>query len=417
MAKLQAIRGMNDILPEQSAAWQYLEAKFQSVVSSYAYAEIRTPIVEYTELFNRSIGEVTDIVEKEMYCFEDRNAERIALRPEGTASIVRAGIEHGLLFNQTQRMWYRGPMFRYEKPQKGRYRQFHQMGVETFGMGGADIDAEVILLSASLWRSLGIIDSLTLELNSLGSNDARAAYQSALVSYLTAREGELDDDSKKRLTSNPLRILDSKDQNTQALLNDAPSLIDFLDADAKEHFEELTDTLDKAGIQYIVNPRLVRGLDYYNKTVFEWTTNKLGAQGTVCAGGRYDGMVAQLGGKATAGVGFAIGEERLLLLLETLDALPKIDSGFDLYLAAQDKGLQVELILLAETLREKIPNLRIKTHCSGLKNILNKARQSGAQKIVLVKRSTDDALLSTLWQGDEVYQDVDVQTLIQNLSS
>jgi len=408
---------MNDILPEQSAAWQYLEEKFQSVVSSYGYAEIRTPIVEYTELFNRSIGEVTDIVEKEMYCFEDRNAERIALRPEGTASIVRAGIEHGLLFNQTQRMWYRGPMFRYEKPQKGRYRQFHQMGVETFGMPGADIDAEVILLSASLWRSLGIMDSLTLELNSLGSNDARAAYQSALVAYLSAREEELDEDSKKRLTSNPLRILDSKDQNTQALLNDAPNLIDFLDEDSKEHFAQLTQVLDKAGLEYVVNPRLVRGLDYYNKTVFEWTTDKLGAQGTVCAGGRYDGMVAQLGGKATAGVGFAIGEERLLLLLETLAVMPGLDSGFDLYLAAQDKGIQVELVLLAETLREKIPSLRVKTHCSGLKNILNKARQTGAKQIVIVKKAADDGLLMTLWQGDEVYQDINVQTLVQHLSS
>jgi len=408
---------MNDILPEQSAAWQYLEAKFQGVVSSYGYAEIRTPIVEYTELFNRSIGEVTDIVEKEMYCFEDRNAERIALRPEGTASIVRAGIEHGLLFNQTQRMWYRGPMFRYEKPQKGRYRQFHQMGVETFGMPGADIDAEVILLSASLWRSLGIMDSLTLELNSLGSNDARAAYQNALVAYLSAREEELDEDSKKRLTSNPLRILDSKDQSTQALLNDAPNLIDFLDEDSKEHFAQLTQVLDKAGLKYVVNPRLVRGLDYYNKTVFEWTTDKLGAQGTVCAGGRYDGMVAQLGGKATAGVGFAIGEERLLLLLETLAVMPSLDSGFDLYLAAQDKGLQVELVLLAETLREKVPSLRVKTHCSGLKNILNKARQTGAKQIVIVKKTADDGLLMTLWQGEEVYQDINVQTLVQYLSS
>jgi len=407
---------MNDILPEQSSSWQYLEEKFLAVVNSYSYGEIRTPVVESTELFNRSIGEVTDIVEKEMYCFEDRNGERIALRPEGTASIVRAGIQHGLLFNQTQRFWYRGPMFRYEKPQKGRYRQFHQIGVETFGMGGADIDAEVILLSASLWRSLGIIDSLSLEINSLGSNEARRQYIEALVEYLSERQEQLDEDSKRRLSTNPLRILDSKDQNTQALLNGAPNLLDYLDDEAREHFSMLTAILDDANIQYVINPRLVRGLDYYNKTVFEWTTDKLGAQGTVCAGGRYDGMVEQLGGKSTPAVGFAMGQERLLLLLETLDVLPKATTQhLDLYLGAQDKGLQPQVMLLAEQLRAKFPDLKLRTHCAGLKNILNKARQTGANKIVLIKRNQDASLIATLWDGEAVTTDLSIEKLIDAL--
>lgn len=409
---------MNDVLPSQSATWQFLEEKFQKVAASYSYSEIRTPIVENTELFNRSIGEVTDIIEKEMYCFEDRNAERLAMRPEGTASIVRAGIEHGLLFNQTQRMWYRGPMFRYEKPQKGRYRQFHQIGVETFGMPGADIDAEVILLSAALWRSLGIIDSLTLELNSLGSNEARAEYRSALVEYLSQRADQLDDDSKKRLTTNPLRILDSKEQSTQQLLNDAPSLIDYLDEDAKQHFAQLRAILDAAGIEYVVNPRLVRGLDYYNKTVFEWTTDQLGAQGTVCAGGRYDGMVKQLGGKPTPAVGFAMGEERLLLLLESLNVLPEqIGVSLDLYLAAEDKGLEQSIVLVGEQIRLQHPSLRIRTHCSGLKNILNKARQTGAGQIVLLKQTADGELLATLWRGEQVKQQLTVDELLALIAS
>ena len=408
---------MNDILPEQSSAWHYLEEKFLSVVKSYSYAEIRTPVVESTELFNRSIGEVTDIVEKEMYCFEDRNGERIALRPEGTASIVRAGIQHGLLFNQTQRLWYRGPMFRYEKPQKGRYRQFHQIGVETFGMGGADIDAEVILLSANLWRSLGVIEHLTLEINSLGSKEARDSYIEALVVYLSDRESLLDEDSKRRLHTNPLRILDSKEQATQTLLDDAPCLMDYLDDDSKQHFSMLTSILDAANIKYVINPRLVRGLDYYNKTVFEWTTDKLGAQGTVCAGGRYDGMVEQLGGKATPAVGFAMGEERLLLLLETLDALPaSVGEHLDVYLSAQDKGLQPQVILVAEQLRAEFPDLKIRTHCAGLKNILNKARQTAAKKIVLIKDVEGVGLTATLWEEQEVSYDLSIEKLIAELS-
>ncbi|MDO6564871.1 histidine--tRNA ligase [Amphritea sp. 1_MG-2023] len=402
---------MNDILPDQTPVWQFLESSVKSVLAAYGYTEIRMPIVEQTDLFKRSIGEVTDIVEKEMYTFDDRNGESLTLRPEGTASCVRAGEEHGLLFNQTQRLWYQGPMFRYEKPQKGRYRQFHQIGIETFGMSSADIDAEVIMLSARLWQKLGIADAVTLQLNSLGSNEARAAYKEALVSYLSARKDELDEDSQRRLSSNPLRILDSKDPQTQLLLNDAPSLVDFIDEESRVHFTELCEMLDQAGIAYELNPRLVRGLDYYCKTVFEWVTDKLGAQGTVCAGGRYDGLVKQLGGRPTPAVGFAMGVERLILLLETLSAIPEaVKQPFDLYLAAEHKGLQTQLMVLAEQLRNELPNMRIRVHCAGLKNISSKARQSGAPWVVLV-RSENDSLLANLWYNSEPTYDIQVNSL------
>ncbi|UTW03792.1 histidine--tRNA ligase [Amphritea atlantica] len=411
MAKIKAIRGMNDILPDQTPVWHFLENSVKSVLGAYGYSEIRMPIVEQTDLFKRSIGEVTDIVEKEMYTFEDRNGESLTLRPEGTASCVRAGEEHGLLFNQTQRLWYQGPMFRYEKPQKGRYRQFHQIGVETFGMAAADIDAEVIMLSARLWKQLGIIDSVTLQLNSLGSNEARADYKAALVDYLLARKDQLDEDSQRRLSSNPLRILDSKDPQTQLLLDGAPSLSDYLDEESREHFAELCAMLDQAGIAYELNPRLVRGLDYYCKTVFEWVTDKLGAQGTVCAGGRYDGLVKQLGGRPTPAVGFAMGVERLILLLETLAVVPEaVKQPFDLYLAAEHKGLQPQLIVLAEQLRDEIPGLRIRVHCSGLKNISSKARQVGAPWVVLV-REENGSLVANLWYNSEPTYDVQVNNL------
>ena len=405
MAKIKAIRGMNDILPEQSPVWQYLENTVKDVLSAYGYSELRMPIVEQTSLFKRSIGEVTDIVEKEMYTFEDRNGDSLTLRPEGTASCVRAAEEHGLLFNQMQRFWYQGPMFRYERPQKGRYRQFHQIGVETFGMANADIDAEVILLSARLWKRLGLLDSVTLQLNSLGSNEARADYKAALVEYLSARKEQLDEDSLRRLDSNPLRILDSKDPDTQVVLNDAPVLSDYLDEESRSHFSELTSILDAAGISYEINPRLVRGLDYYCKTVFEWVTDKLGAQGTVCAGGRYDGLVQQLGGRATPAVGFAMGVERLILLLETLDLIPdKVKLPFDLYLSAEVKGMQSEVVLLADRLRDQIPGLRVRIHCGGLKNIKQKAQQSGAPVVLLVKQSENRTLCGTIWhQGEPVF--------------
>ncbi len=415
MAKIKAIRGMNDILPDQTPVWQFLEQSVKSVLGAYGYSEIRMPIVEQTDLFKRSIGEVTDIVEKEMYTFDDRNGESLTLRPEGTASCVRAGEEHGLLFNQAQRLWYQGPMFRYEKPQKGRYRQFHQIGVETFGMANADIDAEVIMLSARLWKQLGILDSVTLQLNSLGSNEARAEYKDALVTYLLERKDQLDEDSQRRLTTNPLRVLDSKDKQTQSLLDDAPSLADYLDDESREHFADLCDMLDKAGIAYELNPRLVRGLDYYCKTVFEWVTDKLGAQGTVCAGGRYDGLVKQLGGRPTPAVGFAMGVERLILLLETLDVVPStVKQPFDLYLAAEHKGLQERLVVLADQLRDQLPGMRIRVHCSGLKNISSKARQTGAPWVVLV-REENDSLLANLWYNSEPIYDIQVDNLSETL--
>ena len=402
MAKIKAIRGMNDILPHQSPIWQYLETSVKEVLSAYGYSEIRMPVVEQTSLFKRSIGEVTDIVEKEMYTFEDRNGESLTLRPEGTASCVRAAEEHGLLFNQMQRFWYQGPMFRYERPQKGRYRQFHQIGVETFGMAAADIDAEVILLSARLWQRLGLLDSVTLQLNSLGSNEARAEYKEALVAYLSQHKAQLDEDSQRRLETNPLRILDSKDQTTQALLDSAPVLTDYLDAESREHFAQLTATLDAAGVEYEVNPRLVRGLDYYCKTVFEWVTDKLGAQGTVCAGGRYDGLVKQLGGRPTPAVGFAMGVERLILMLETLELIPEeVKQPFDLYVAAEHKGLQQSVVLMAEKLRDQFSGLRVRIHCGGLKNISQKAQQSGAPMVLLLKETDNHELCGTIWHNGE----------------
>ncbi len=418
MAKIKAIRGMNDILPEQTVVWQYLEGQVKAVLASYGYSEIRLPIVEQTELFKRSIGEVTDIVEKEMYTFEDRNGESLTLRPEGTACCVRAGEEHGLLFNQTQRLWYQGPMFRYEKPQKGRYRQFHQIGVETFGMAAADIDAEVILLSARLWKQFGILDQVTLQLNTLGSNEARARYRDELVAFLSAHREALDEDSQRRLATNPLRILDSKDAATQALLDRAPVLTDYLDEESSQHFAELRQMLDSAGIRYEINPRLVRGLDYYCKTVFEWVTDKLGAQGTVCAGGRYDGLVKQLGGKPTPAVGFAMGVERLVLLLETLDAVPQaVRQPFDLYIAAEHKGLQPQVMAQAERLRDLLPGIRIRVHCAGLKNISAKARQAGAPLVLLLKQAREQELLGTLWYQDEPMFDIEQERLAAVIQS
>ena len=320
---LQAIRGMNDILPEQTPAWRYLERTLADLLDSYGYREIRLPILEFTELFARGIGEGTDVVDKEMYTFLDRNEESLTLRPEGTAGCVRAVLEHGMTGGgQVQKLWYAGPMFRYEKPQKGRYRQFHQIGVEVFNLPGPDIDAELIVLTWRLWKKLGLGDAVTLQLNSLGSSEARVAYRDALVAYLQERFDRLDEDSQRRMTTNPLRILDSKVPETQALLVDAPRLHDYLDAESVAHFEGLKARLDAVGIRYEINQKLVRGLDYYSRTAFEWVTDKLGSQGTVCGGGRYDGLITQFGGKPTPGVGFAMGVERLVLLLETLDLVP-----------------------------------------------------------------------------------------------
>jgi len=379
---LQAVRGMNDVLPADSALWQYFERTVADLLTGYGYQQVRMPIVEPTELFKRSIGEVTDIVEKEMYTFADRNGDSLTLRPEGTAGCVRAMLEHGLLGGGTsQKVWYAGPMFRHERPQKGRYRQFNQIGVETFNLAGPDIDAELILLSWRLWQQLGLQDAVTLELNSLGSSEDRARYRDELVSYLRARFDQLDEDSQRRLESNPLRVLDSKNPQTQALLADAPRLANFLNEDAQAHFSGLRALLDAAGVPYVINPRLVRGLDYYGLTVFEWTTDKLGAQGTVCAGGRYDGLVEQLGGKPAPAVGFAMGIERLLLLIQTLERVPpELARQVDVYLVTLGDAAAVAGFRLAEQLRDALPGLRLVVHCGGgsFKSQFKKADKSGA---------------------------------------
>ena len=381
MAKsFQAIRGMSDILPAEAALWQTLETAAREVLAAYGYQEIRLPLVEKTELFARSIGEVTDIVEKEMYTFADRNGDSLTLRPEGTAGCVRACLEHGLLHHQTQRLWYSGPMFRYEKPQKGRYRQFHQIGAEAYGMAGPDIDAELISLTARLWRRLGI-HAVTLQLNSLGSSAARAAYRERLVAYLTTRQGELDEDSQRRLQTNPLRILDSKHPAMQSVIAEAPSLLDHLDAESQAHFAALQDLLDSAGIAYHINPRLVRGLDYYSQTVFEWVTDTLGAQGTICAGGRYDGLIEQLGGSATGGIGFAMGLERLVAMLAAAAGLPSAETAPHAYLIAVGDAAQRAALALAERLRDAGPTLRLRMNCGGggFKAQFRRADHSGAQ--------------------------------------
>jgi histidyl-tRNA synthetase len=385
---LQAIRGMNDILPEQTPAWRYLESTLVSLLDGYGYKEIRLPIVEYTELFARGIGEGTDVVDKEMYTFLDRNEESLTLRPEGTAGCVRAVLEHGLAGGgQVQKLWYAGPMFRYEKPQKGRYRQFHQVGVEAFNLPGPDVDAELIVLTWRLWKKLGLADAVTLQLNSLGSSEARAAYRDALVAYLQERFDQLDEDSQRRLTTNPLRILDSKNEATQAVLVGAPTLGDYLDEESRLHFEGVKARLDAAGIRYQINHKLVRGLDYYNRTVFEWVTDKLGAQGTVCAGGRYDGLVAQLGGKATPGVGFAMGVERLVLLLETLDLLPaELNRAADVYVCAFGEAAELAALALVERLRDELPGLRLLLNSGGgsFKSQFKKADKSGARYALIL---------------------------------
>ncbi|MNZ35693.1 Histidine--tRNA ligase [compost metagenome] len=380
---LQAIRGMNDILPEQTPVWRYLENTFAELLDGYGYKEIRLPILEFTDLFARGIGEGTDVVDKEMYTFLDRNEESLTLRPEGTAGCVRAVLEHGLTGGgQVQKLWYTGPMFRYEKPQKGRYRQFHQIGVEVFNQPGPDIDAELIVLTWRLWKKLGMADAVTLQLNSLGSSEARARYRDALVVYLQERFDQLDEDSQRRLTTNPLRILDSKIESTQVLLADAPTLQEYLDEESRAHFEGLKARLDAAGISYQINTKLVRGLDYYGRTVFEWVTAKLGSQGTVCAGGRYDGLVSQFGGKPTPGVGFAMGIERLVLLLGTLGVVPEeLNRPADLYLCAFGEPAELAAVALAERLRDAIPGLRLLVNAGGgsFKSQFKKADKSGAQ--------------------------------------
>lgn len=379
---IKALTGMNDVLPGKSEIWRYLEDQVKAVLDGFGYQEIRMPIVEQTNLFKRSIGEVTDIVEKEMYTFNDRSERSLTLRPEGTASCVRACEEHQLIANnKRQRLWYMGPMFRYERPQKGRYRQFHQIGVETFGMASADIDAELIIMTHQLWQRLNIRDKVVLQLNTLGSSEARANFKAALVEYLSARKDQLDEDSQRRLESNPLRILDSKNADTQALLDGAPNFQEFIDEESSEHFAHLRALLDAVGVEYEINPRLVRGLDYYGKTVFEWVTTELGAQGTVCAGGRYDGLVEQMGGKPTPAVGFAMGVERLILMLEAMNAIPAhVLTHLDAYLVAETEAA-VPAMALATQLRAQVDGLRLQMHMGGgkLKKQMKQANDSGAR--------------------------------------
>jgi histidyl-tRNA synthetase len=401
LAKIQAIRGMNDVLPDQTPVWQYLEQTMHELLSAYAYREIRFPVVEQTQLFKRSIGEVTDIVEKEMYTFEDRNGDSLSLRPEGTAGCVRAAEQHGLLYNQTQKLWYMGPMYRHERPQKGRYRQFYQMGVEAFGMPGTDIEAEILILSNDLWQRLGLGEVLTLEINNLGTAEDRVQYGNALRGYLLEHKDLLDEDSQRRLEKNVLRILDSKDPDTQEILKGAPKLPDFISEASAEDFETLQTALRGVGISYIVNYGLVRGLDYYNGLVFEWTTDQLGAQAAVCSGGRYNGLSKQLGGTDTPGVGFALGMERLVLLLEELGKLPEeIGRCVDLYIAVIGSGVQMQAMKLSADIRKTLPEIRILTHCGGGKynSQLKKAFASGARCALIL-------------EGDEEMAEIKVKML------
>ncbi|MGQ0657779.1 MAG: histidine--tRNA ligase [Chromatiales bacterium] len=382
---LRAIRGMNDVLPAETPLWQWCEGEVRAVLEAYGYREIRLPIVEATQLFERSIGDTTDIVEKEMYTFNDRNGESLSLRPEGTAGCVRAGLQHGLLHNQTLRLWYVGPMFRHERPQQGRYRQFHQIGVEAFGLPGPDIDAELILMTARLWRRLGL-QELVLQINSLGSPYARAAFRDALVAYFAAHEDEIDADSQRRLRTNPLRILDSKEPSMQALIAAAPAFDTYIDHESAAHFDGLKQLLTDAGIAFTLNPRLVRGLDYYTRTVFEWVTTNLGAQGTVCAGGRYDGLVEQFGSRSTPAIGFAMGMERLIALLQQSGRALPLDGSPHVYLMPLEAACIAPVMQWAETLREAVPALRVLTHCGGgsVKSQMKRADQSGARWGILI---------------------------------
>jgi histidyl-tRNA synthetase len=383
---IQAVRGMNDILPPDTFLWQYVEQIFKQVMQSHGYAEIRFPMMEKTELFKRSIGEVTDIVEKEMYTFLDRNGDSLSLRPEGTASCVRAALEHGLLYNQIQRLWYNGPVFRHERPQKGRYRQFHQCSAEVFGLTGPDIDAELILMTNSLLEKFGLLPFVRLQINSLGTLAARQAYRKQLVQYFQKHQDTLDEDSLKRLEKNPLRILDSKNPEMAKLIAGAPKLIDHLDEESRIHFDTLKRYLEAAGVTFEVNPYLVRGLDYYTKTVFEWVTDELGAQGTVCAGGRYDDLVAQLGGKATPAIGFSFGMERTILLMQKILHEHDLNYTPHAYLLTDSEEAFLAGLKLAQYLRNKVPQLRLVLHCGGgsLKNQFKKADKSGAIYAIII---------------------------------
>ena len=421
MAKnIQAIRGMNDCSPTESPLWQWIEGQVRQILSSYGYSEVRMPIVESTPLFARAIGEVTDVVSKEMYTFWD-NDEQLTLRPEGTAGCVRAAIEHGWIYNNEQRLWYMGPMFRHERPQKGRYRQFHQAGVEVFGITTPEIDAELIILTARLWKALGIDQHVSLQLNSIGSLEARANYRSALVAFLENHQNLMSEEEKERLVKNPLRILDTKNQALQDVLDGAPKLLDYLDDESREHFAQLCGLLDAVGIQYEINPKLVRGLDYYNKTVFEWVTSALGAQGTVCGGGRYDGLVEQLGGHATSGVGFAMGLERLVLLVQEVNKSIPVKSAVDIYVVYQGEGTTLAAFQLAEKLRSELPHLSTMLHCSGgnFKKQFKRADKSGATLALVLGESEvqNNQVVVKHLLGAAEQQTIDVANLIEHVKA
>ena len=421
MAKnIQAIRGMNDCSPTESPLWQWIEGQVRQILSSYGYSEVRMPIVESTPLFARAIGEVTDVVSKEMYTFWD-NDEQLTLRPEGTAGCVRAAIEHGWIYNNEQRLWYMGPMFRHERPQKGRYRQFHQAGVEVFGIATPEIDAELIILTARLWKALGIEQHVSLQLNSIGSLEARANYRSALVAFLENHQDLMSEEEKERLVKNPLRILDTKNQALQDVLDGAPKLLDYLDDESREHFAQLCGLLDTVGIQYEINPKLVRGLDYYNRTVFEWVTSALGAQGTVCGGGRYDGLVEQLGGRATSGVGFAMGLERLVLLVQEVNKSIPVKSAVDIYVVYQGEGTTLAAFQIAEKLRSELPHLSTMLHCSGgnFKKQFKRADKSGATLALVLGESEvqNNQVVVKHLLGAAEQQTIDVFNLIEHVKA
>lgn len=418
---IKAIRGMNDCLPEKSCQWQFIETTLTRIIHQYGYQEIRFPVLEQTALFKRSIGDVTDIVEKEMYSFEDRNGDSLSLRPEGTACCVRAALEHGLLYNQTQRLWYQGPFYRHERPQKGRYRQFHQLGIEAFGIASPDIDAEVIALSANIFKALGLSDSVTLHINSIGTSEVRKKYREALIAYFTPHKALLDEDCLRRLNTNPMRILDNKNPALKPLVAQAPKLLDFLDENSQKHHTTLLTYLDALNIQYHIDPYIVRGLDYYNDTVFEWVAKDgLGAQSTVCAGGRYDGLVAQLGGDSTPAFGFGLGIERLILMLETQAAFQAITPNVDAYLILAGEEAQKAGLVLADKLRASLPHLRLITNCGGssMKSQFKKADKSNARYALVL--GDDEVRQNTIavkfLREERAQQSVTLQDLLSLLA-
>ncbi len=417
--QISAIRGMNDVYGDDANAFDFLISSAEKTLKQYGYHAVRLPIVEKTELFARSIGEVTDIVEKEMFTFADRNGDSLTLRPEGTAGCVRAVVQNGLAHNQIQKLYYTGPMFRYERPQKGRYRQFHQFGVEVFGLASSDIDAELIVLSARLWDQLGL-ENLELQINSLGSKEARAEYREILVTYLNAHKDQLDEDSLRRLDTNPLRILDTKNPEMKSLVEQAPKLIDHLDEESVEHFEAVKSHLDDLGIEYVVNPNLVRGLDYYNRTVFEWVTTELGAQGTVCAGGRYDGLVEQIGGKPTPAVGFAMGIERLVTLLMDHNKVPDNHQP-DVFVVSVGANVARPAMVLSEMLRDGLPGIKVQMNLGGgsFKSQFKKADKSGAKYALVIgeQEVADQVVAIKNLRQESEQQTVVWQDLVNHLKS